>query len=242
MIQDHMEKNYPGSFGSTLLESCFEGLVSNISRLCKDETYPGKDAFNEHATTGVILFNSNKNDKKAPNYYHVIFENGDLVVSFKSICNTYDIGSNIPELMTVEYEEVKMPFLSRKSLAQNEEKREENMNVINEATGRTMELAVDWPKLLPFMLKDNRPDYVGSTIYDSVLAGLSSNIKKVCEDDMGKEAFNENCSTGKIVLTTWEDKKASGYFKETFENGDLVIAFRSICNCYDIGSSIEKLL
>jgi len=73
MIQDHMEKNYPGSFGSTLLESCFEGLVSNISRLCKDETYPGKDAFNEHATTGVILFNSNKNDKKAPNYYHVRF-------------------------------------------------------------------------------------------------------------------------------------------------------------------------
>jgi len=59
---------------------------------------------------------------------------------------------------------------------------------------------------------------------------------------MGKEAFNENCSTGKIVLTTWDDKKASGYFKETFENGDLVIAFKSICNCYDIGSSIEKLL
>jgi hypothetical protein len=242
MITDHMDKNYPGSFGSTLLESCFEGLVSNIVRVCTNEAYPGKDAFNEHASSGVIIFNSNKNDKKAPSYFATKFENGDLVVSFKYICNTYDIGSNIPELMTVEYEEVKMPFLTRKSLAEKEEKKEEYMGIINEATGRTMELHVDWPKMLPFMIKDSRPDYVGSTLYESVLEGLSSNIKKLCEDDMGKEAFNESVTSGKIVLTTWDDKKASGYVKESFDNGDAVIAFKTICNTYEIGAGFEKLL
>jgi hypothetical protein len=242
MMADHMDKNYPDRLGSSLLESCFEGLVDNIVKLCNDEVYSGKDAFNEFASTGVIIFNSNKNDKKASNYFATKFENGDLVVSFKQICNCYDIGSNIPELLTVEYEEVKMPFLARKSLAQYEEKKEEYMGVINTATGRTMELAVDWPKMVPFVTKDNRPTYLGSSLYDSVLSGLSDNIKKLCSDELGLEGFNESASTGKIILTTWDDKKASGYHKESFENGDLVIAFKQICNCYDIGSGIEKLL
>jgi hypothetical protein len=243
MITDHMEKNYPANLGSSLLESCFEGLVGNIAKLCEDKVFPGKDAFNEFASTGTIVFNSNKNDKKAPSgYFFTRFENGDLVISYKSICNTYDIGSNIPDLLIVEFEDIKMPFLGRKSLAQSEEKREENMEKINTATGRTLELSVDWPKMLPFITKDNKPYQIGSTLYDSVLSGLSENIKKLCADEMGKEGFNESCSTGKIILTTWEDKKASGYFKESFENGDLVISFKSICNCYDIGKGIEKLL
>jgi len=242
MIKDHMDKNYTSSFGGTLYESCFEGLVDNICKLCNDKHFSGKDAFNEFASTGTIIFNSNKNDKKAPSYYAVAFVNGDLVVSFKYICNTYDIGSNIPELLTVVYEEVTMPYLSRKSLAEYEEKKEEYMTVINEASGKTFELAIDWVKMVPFVTKDNRPTYLGSTLYESVLSGLSENIKKLCADELGKEGFEEAASTSKIILTTWEDKKASGYFKESFENGDLVIAFKQICNCYDIGSGIEKLL
>jgi len=242
MITDHMDKNYPGSFGSSLLESCFEGLVDNICSLCNNEVFSGKDAFNEQATTGVIIFNSNKNDKKAQGYFTVKFENGDLVVSFKSICNCYEIGRNIPELLTVEFEEIKMPYLARRSLAEYEEKKEECMGVINTATGKTFELAIDWPKILPFILKDNQPSYVGSTLYESVLGGLSDNLKSLCADEMSQEAFNDSATTGKIVLTTWEDKKASGYFKESFENGDVQIAFKSICNCYEIGRGFEKLL
>jgi len=242
MIKDHMEKSYAYSFGGTLYESCFEGLVSNICKLCNNEVYSGKDAFNEFATTGTIIFNSNKNDKKAPSYYAVAFVNGDLVVSFKYICNTYEIGSNIEELLTVQFEEVTIPYLGRKSLAEYEEKREEYMGMINEATGKTFELAIDWAKMVPFIIKDGRPSYLGSYLYDSILGGLAENLKTLCADEMGQEGFNECASTGKIVFTTWEDKKASGYFKESFENGDLVIAFKQICNCSDIGSGIEKLL
>jgi hypothetical protein len=243
MIKDHMQPNSPGSLGSSLLESCFGGLVDNIVKLCNDKDFPGKEVFCEAASTGTIIFNSNKNDKKATGYFATAFVNGDIVVSYKSICNVYDIGSNIPELLTVEYEEVKMPYIARKSIAQAEEKREEKMGIINTATGRTFELSVDWAKMLPFMLANNgRPANVGSTLFDSVLTGLSDNLKKLCADDLGKEGFNESATTGKIILTTWDDKKASGYYKESFENGDLVVAFKSICNCYDIGKGIEKLL
>jgi hypothetical protein len=242
MIKDHMDANYPQNFGGSILDSVLEGLSSNIRSLCNDEHFPGKDAFNEFATTGNIIINSNKNDKKATSYFTVKFENGDLVISFKSICNCYEIGRNIPELLTVVYEDVTIPYLTRKSLAQYEEKREENMQTINTATGRTFELAVDWAKLIPFMLKDNRPDYVGSTLYESVLSGLADNLKKLCADEMSQEAFNEVASTGKIIFSTQDDKKASGYFTEKFENGDVVILFKSICNCYEIGRGFEKLL
>jgi len=242
MIKDHFT-SYPENFGSTILNSVLEGLADNIKKVCTDEHFPGKDAFNEFATTGNIIINSNKNDKKASSYFAVKFENGDLVVSFKSICNCYEIGSNIRDLLTVEFEEVTMPYVTRRSLAEYEEKKQEYMEIINTATGRTFELQIVWPKILPFMLKDNgNPSYIGSTLYDSVMGGLSESLKNLCADEMSQEAFNDSASTGKIVLTTEENKKASGYFTEKFENGDVVIAFTRICNCYEIGRGFEKLL
>jgi len=246
MMKDHMQPNQPGSLATSLLESCFGGLTDNICKLCNDKVFSGKDTFLEFAKSGTIIFNSSKNDKKATySYFNTKIENDDIVVSFKSICNAYDIGSNIPELLTLDYEDIKMPYLCRRNLAEKEEKREEKMEVINTATGKTMELSIDWPKMLPFMITGSNNKFgnsVGTTLYESVLGGLSDNIKKLCGDELGKEGFNESASTGKIILTTWDDKKASGYFKESFENGDLVIAFKTITNCYDIGKGIEKLL
>jgi len=243
MIKDHMN-NRPDGFGGTLYNSCLGGLTENIVKLCTNKIYPGKDAFNEFASTGKINFFSNKNDKKAPNYFSVEFLNGDVSVGYKTICNVSDIGKNLEDLLTVTHEEVVMPYVMRRSLAEYEEKLEENMQVINTATGRTFELSIEWAKMLPF-LKDvskTQPSSVGSTLYSSVMGGLSSNLKKLCADEIGQEGFNEAATTGKIVLTVEDDKKASGYWTEKFDNGNLVIAFKSICNVSEIGKSVEKLL
>jgi len=243
MIKDHMG-TYTTSFGGSMIDDCLGGLAENIRKLCTNEVFPGKDAFNEKATSGNIIFNSNKNDKKVTAYFTVAITNGDLVVSYKSVCNTYQIGQNLEEFLTVEFEEVTMPYVMRRSIAASEEKFQEHMTKINEATGRQFEVSIAWPKMLPFLKDVNKTQnsQVGSTLYESVMEGLSTNIKKLCAEEMGKEAFNELASTGKIVLTTWDDKKASGYWNEKFENGDVVISFKSICNCYQIGSSLEKLL
>jgi len=243
MIKDHMG-TYTSSFGGSMLDECLGGLAENIRKLCTNEVFPGKDAFNEKATTGNIIFNSNKNDKKVTAYFTTTITNGDVVVSFKSVCNTYQIGSNLEELLTVEFEEVTMPYVMRRSIAASQEKFQEHLTKIHDATGRQFEVVIEWPKMLPFLKDVNKTanNSVGSTLYESVMEGLSNNIKKLCADEMGKEAFNELASTGKIILTTWDDKKASGYFNEKFENGDVVISFKSICNTYSIGSSLEKLL
>jgi len=231
-------KDRPENFATSLWDSCLGGLADNIKKLCEDET--GKNAFNEFATTGVILFNVNK---KAPSYWSETFTNGDLVIGFKSICNVYEIGRAIPGLLTCTFEENVMPYLQVKSINDKQEKFNELLQSLHEITGRQIPIVYEWAKLLPF-IKDVakiQPSNVGGTLYDSVVEGLVGNLKKLCSDEMGKEGFNESC-TGSIIFTVETDKKASGYWTEKFVNGDLVIAFKSICNVSEIGRQVEKLL
>jgi len=241
MIKDHMGTN-PSSFGGTLYSSCFGGLVDNIVRVCNTEV--GKDAFNEFASTGNIVFNSNKNDKKAQGYFTEAFVNGDLVISYKSICNVSDIGRKIEDQLTTTFEEVVMPLVLRKNIIANEEKKEEIHEKLKTATGRDFTLTIQWADMIKDHMGTN-PSSFGGTLYSSCFGGLVDNIIRVCTNKTfeGKDAFNEKATTGNIVFgSNKNDKKATGYFSVDFVNGDVVVLYRSICNVSEIGRNIEDLL
>jgi len=129
-----------------------------------------------------------------------------------------------------------MPYLQVKSINEKQEKFHEKLQEIHDITGRQIPIKYEWAQLLPFIqnVAKLNPIHVGSTLYESIVGGLVGNLKKLCADDIGKEGFNEAC-TGSIIFTVETDKKATGYWTEKFVNGDLVIAFKNICNVYDIG-------
>ncbi|EGC36259.1 hypothetical protein DICPUDRAFT_54731 [Dictyostelium purpureum] len=79
-----LEKSYQDSIGDIFSEITIY-VAQNIVKRCADEMV--LEAFNEVCTNGKLVF---KNNAKQSEYWTWAFINGDLVVSYRSICNTSD--------------------------------------------------------------------------------------------------------------------------------------------------------
>jgi hypothetical protein len=77
-----------------------------------------------------------------------------------------------------------------------------------------------------------------------VIKALRENLKRVCKEELTKEAIAESWTTGVIRLA--EDKAIKkGYHSCDFVDGDLVIGFKpenALSNISDIGRDIEGKL
>lgn len=90
--------------------------------------------------------------------------------------------------------------LAEKRLAKEiqENKLPEVQKTINEAVGKPVQIEIDWAT---FTAYDSYP----LSRLDIVFRELKSAIKKVCKDEMGKEALQESLDS--IHLTNIEDPK-----------------------------------
>jgi len=135
--------------------------------------------------------------------------------------------------------EFKLSLVQRKNLKTNEEKLNENLQIIKDATGvNEFTMEIDWGQVYPTYNLADRP---GDTIYDSCMTALAENIQKLCKNEDAKTSFVAAVNQSKIIFNV--DKKASSYWSEKINNGCLEIGYKgSICNVYDLGNSIEDQL
>jgi len=85
-IYPSIEKSYQESIGDIFSEIT-NYLASNIEKRLGDEMV--KEAFLELNTNGKVVFKCNP---KQSSYWDIKFESGNLVLSFRSICNTSDVA------------------------------------------------------------------------------------------------------------------------------------------------------
>jgi len=75
--------------GELIMKDAMNQLATNIKKRLEDDMV--KEAFNEVTTSHQITFRA---DAKAPNYWAIKFENGNLVVIFKpNVGNMYELGN-----------------------------------------------------------------------------------------------------------------------------------------------------
>ncbi|KAF2078018.1 hypothetical protein CYY_000656 [Polysphondylium violaceum] len=225
-------KNSPGE--------CFykevAGYVAQcIERAAKNDMV--KEALVEANTNSKIVIALNE-DKKNSTYWTYKFNNGTLELLFKSICNTSDICYFKLENIIQTPGVYSLP--ARMNLKANEEKFNESFEKLKEVT------KIDWSydeaslETVYPSLDKGQQDGVGD-IFQEVLAYLASNVEKRCKDELTLEAFTEATQNGKIIFK--HDSKQSSYWQMKFEQGNLIVSFRSICNLSDMAYyDFEKLL
>jgi len=232
-------------------------FADSIVEFCKDPLQ--KEAIVEGATAKKISFKIVKDPFKSSsswylsNYGRCIVENGVLVITVPAQnfpANVSEVGSSLK----VCFDDPKaMSLMCRKNIAQNNEKLQENLEKLKDATGIDFEIEVDFGSLVENWkkgksgLQNSDTDRIGEYVYDSYLGGLTYNIERLCQDDLGKEAFTEAMSAKTINIVILSVLKKGEYFYSRcrIADGKLILeipAQNFPCNVSEAGSDIEKLL
>ncbi|EFA78601.1 hypothetical protein PPL_08056 [Heterostelium album PN500] len=225
-------KNDAGNF---FYKEVAMSIANCVERACKQEMT--KEALVEANSQSKVIIRVNE-DKKNTNYWKYMFEAGSLVVIFRAPpCNVsdltyFDLASIIPSPGALSLK-------ARLNLKNNQEAIQESLEQIKVAT------KVDWSydeESLEtcYTTIDSNKDSIGE-IFKEIINYVATNITKRCADEMVLEAFNEVTTNARIILR--HNPKQSNYWQWIFENQNLVISFKSICNvsdnCY---FDFEKLL
>jgi hypothetical protein len=201
-----------------------------------------RNAVNSAWTTGVLKFELATNKKGESKYNETVPRDGDIVVLVYSLSNAGSCGEDLKGRLTDPA--LNLPLKSALNLAENEEKKEENLKKLQEAVGLSTDVTidVDWTVLDPLVTKLGYESRPGDVVYDWILGGLAYNVESITKEELTKEAIAEIWTTG--VIRMEEDKKVD-YHGCEFANGDLVIHYKAdrLCsNCGSIGNDIEKKL
>ncbi|KAF2078019.1 hypothetical protein CYY_000657 [Polysphondylium violaceum] len=225
-------KNSPGE--------CFykevAGYVAEcIDRAAKNEMV--KEALIEANTNSKIIVALNE-DKKNSSYWTYKFNNGTLELLFKSICNTSDICYFKLENIIPTPGVYSLP--ARMNLKAAEEKFNEAFEKIKVATGADWSLDEASLEALYPSIDKSYQESIGD-IFSEIVEYAAQNITKRLGDEMVKEAFLELTPNSKLVFKC--NPKLGSYWEYAFQDGNLVISFRSICNTSDVAYyDFEKLL
>jgi len=258
-------KEKDGSYVDRLGEAIFwyvEPLARSIEQFCQDPLQ--KEALTEGCTTHKIFFKLLPTAfKQIPgqsynwgSYCRTVLENGSLVIQvpLSNFCaNVDDVGRSL--IVCFDDPKNLMTLQARKDIAKNQEKLTEHLEKINTATGVEFEVEVDFMSILEAWKKAKKGDLdydsasrVGEWVYDSYMEGLASNIKRLCDDELGKEAFVDAVNKKIInIVVVPELKKGedSFYSRTKIVDGKLVLEILGTafpCNVSDAGSDIEKQL
>jgi hypothetical protein len=212
-------------------------LQRNLESKFKDDDI-ARAALQSAWTTGVVRLVLGTAKKGDNSYHKTAVENGDLVVTMYQLSNVGDIGSEL--INTLEDPATALSLKSALDVKKYEEERTELLVEIQTIVGLASEVTfdLDWKTCNKLGYKNR----VGEYTVDIVKA-LRSNLKRMCEEELTKEAISESWTTG--VLRLAEDKKVKNYHSCDFVDGDLVIGYKpenALSNIGDIGRDIESKL
>ncbi|KAM9954040.1 hypothetical protein ACTFIR_009158 [Dictyostelium discoideum] len=206
-----------------LFSDIFKYVADNIEKKCKNDTI--LEAFVEATSNAKIVFRHNA---KASGYWNWTFEGGNLIITFKSICNISD-NANFDFIKVLPVPGV-FSLAAKINLKENQEKFDTAFERIKEVT------KVDWSydeqslETVYPALEERNKERIGD-LFQEIIKYVADNIVKHCKEDIVLESFLEATSNAKIVFR--HNAKANGYWNWSFENNDLVITFKSICNVSD---------
>ncbi|KAK5581862.1 hypothetical protein RB653_003442 [Dictyostelium firmibasis] len=212
--------NQREQFGNTFSQ-ILDNIAKNIENRCKDDMT--LESFNDVTANGRISFRHNP--KQTTGYWAWSFSNGDLIISFKSICNVSDNASfdfikvlPVPGVFSLG---------ARLNMKVNQEKFDNAFERIKEVTNMDWSYEQESLEQVYPSLEERNKERVGD-LFAEILKYIADNITKRCKSDIVLEAFSEASSNAKIVFR--HNPKASGYWNWTFEGGNLIVTFKSICN------------
>jgi len=181
-------------------------------------------------------------------YHKVSLENGTLVIDCAEgsvVSNVGEVGQKADKTLGLVTDAGYNLSLS-KNVRENAPKIEAKIKEITDATGVTgIAFPLNYNEIDAWM---RAADKNSSSYYDRsaeiglwVIGGLADNLKKLCKDDMVKEALQEVWK-GQIVLTVADPKLGSSHETE-FKDGKMILKYRSIIsNVAEVGKDIEKRL
>ena len=182
--------------------------------------------------------------KKGSAYQKVYCENGDLILDVFKSSNASYCGNEVLETLTDP--ETGLSLKCALNVKKNEEKKEEHLQTMKEALELPADVSVECDLIAVAEVCDKAgyKDRIGEVVHDWILGGLAATLKKLGADELTREAIQEVWTTGVIKI---EDggKQQKGYHECDFENGDLVLKFKSdgiASNVSYIGQDIEKKL
>lgn len=235
-VAEALAKNgYADRIGEIFFDSYLSQLADALGTFCQNDD--NKAALNAIWKTKKILFEI---DEKAEGYQQITFPNGDLRMAAKAgniWTNIGELGGDLASRMQATYGGTALALTGSKNLKEYEGKRDEYLQTIGAAVGRTgLEFVFKDLKALDAQMKKNGyEDRLGEVFYGSYLQQLAEFVTKLCENDQAKEAFARKWTTKRILFET--DAKAQGYQEITFPNGDLRIA----CKPDSIWTNIGQL-
>jgi hypothetical protein len=219
-----------------------KGLQNNVQRSFKDDEI-ARAALQSVWTTGVVRLVLGTLKKGETGYHKTAVENGDVVITLYQLSNVSDIGSLL--VSTLDDPATSLPLKSALDVKKYEEQRTEALAEIHSIVGLSSEVTfdLDWKTFDATVTKLGYKNRVGEYSFDIVKA-LRENLKRICKEELTKEAISESWTTG--VLRLVEDKAVKkGYHSCDFVDGDLVIGYKpenALSNVSDIGRDIESKL
>jgi hypothetical protein len=230
--------SYTKNIGEYYYKNVMDYLAQNIERVCKNETI--KEAFLEATSQRKFILRVSTNPKEAK-YWNLFFENGALIIQHKKdFGNLYEVGQ--ADLAAVMPVPGVLTLLARLNIQDNQEKLQQHLEVIKEATGEEYTLDDSNLETLYKGVDEYYKNRLGETLFHSAMEYLASNLKNRLKDEMVKEAFNETATAHQIQFRP--DPKQQSYWAIKFENGVVVVTFKpNMGNLYELGQfDIEKLL
>ncbi|EFA81023.1 hypothetical protein PPL_05858 [Heterostelium album PN500] len=208
-VYPSLDEGNKSRLGETFSE-IISNIVSNIEKRCKEEMT--LEAFIESTANARIVFRIAP--KQSANWIWE-FSNGDLVVSFRQICNIND--NSYLDFIKVLSSPGVLSLASRLNMKEYQERMNESIEKIKTCLGTDWGVeSSSFDDIYPFLESESDKTRIGETFND-VLKAISTNIVKKCADEMVKEAFIENTANGKIIFRC--DKKQTGYWVWKFEEG-----------------------
>jgi len=219
-----------------------KALSTNVQRFFKDDDI-ARAALQSVWTTGVVRLALGTLKKGETGQHKTVVENGDILITMYQLSNIGDIGQLL--VSTLDDPATSLPLKSALDVRKYEEQRNEALAEIHSVVGLSSEVTfdLDWKTFDAVVTKLGYKNRVGEYSFD-IIKALRENLKRICKEELTKEAISESWTTG--VLRLIEDKAIKkGNHSCDFVDGDLVISYKpesAVSNVGDIGRDIESKL
>ncbi|EGC29749.1 hypothetical protein DICPUDRAFT_42444, partial [Dictyostelium purpureum] len=146
-------------------------------------------------------------------------------------CNTNDVFT--AKLETLLPSQGTYSLMTLLNIKENHAKMDANLVAVKKAMKSDADWTIDQASLetvYPHVSADLKNSF--GHIFAGVVEKVTANLAKLCADEMVLEAVQEATSNRTIVIK--HNATQNGYWLWSFENGNLVISFKSITNTNDV--------
>jgi len=191
-IVPKLSKSDQDRIGNLYFDDALCYFARNVKRTMQNETV--KEAFNEAVNEHKIVIQLN--DKQKDNWA-IVIKDGSVYISHKIA---------ITNISSLEYIDLTalipspgLPIPVRVNIENNKKGLDENLQIINEATGvDDWVMEVDFDTIVPQLEKSDALR-IGNIYYDDALCYIARNIKRNCQNETTKEALLEGVQDHKII-------------------------------------------